>query len=121
MRTLVQEYGGVLGFVPALRVKGPVDTAATEAIGESLLKVLREGLSNVSRHASATCVEILVSVADGRITLTVDDDGVGFAHSGPHSGLANAGSRADALGGDIQLDDSHLGGARLVWSVPLSR
>jgi hypothetical protein len=35
--------------------------------------------------------------------------------------LANAGSRADALGGDIQLDDSHLGGARLVWSVPLSR
>jgi signal transduction histidine kinase len=121
LRTLVQEYGGVLGFVPALRVKGPVDTAATEAIGESLLKVLREGLSNVSRHASATRVEILVSVADGRITLTVDDDGVGFAHSGPHSGLANAGSRADALGGDIQLDDSHLGGARLVWSVPLSR
>jgi signal transduction histidine kinase len=121
LRTLVQEYGGVLGFVPALRFKGPVDTAATEAIGESLLKVLREGLSNVSRHASATRVEILVSVADGRITLTVDDDGVGFAHSGPHSGLANAGSRADALGGDIQLDDSQLGGARLVWSVPLSR
>ncbi len=121
IRLLVREYGRVLGFTPELRLKGPVDTAATEAIGESVLKVLREALSNVSRHAEATHAEIVVSVADGRFSLTVDDDGVGFTQPGTHSGLENARSRADALGGDLQLDTSHLGGARLAWSVPLSR
>jgi signal transduction histidine kinase len=121
LRALVREYGRVLGFMPELRTKGPVDTAANEPMRESLLKVLREALSNVSRHAQATRVEILAAVGEGRFTLTVDDNGVGFSSAGSRSGLENAGARADALGGELQLGASPLGGARLSWSVPLSR
>jgi signal transduction histidine kinase len=121
LRALVREYERVLEFRPELKIGGPVDTAATEVIGESLLKVTREALSNVSRHARATRVEVMVGVADGRLTLTVDDDGVGFTQVGTHSGLDNAGARAEALGGVLRLDRSPLGGAQLTWSVPLSR
>ena len=56
LRALVREYRRVLGFTPDLRIKGPVDTAVTEQMREPLLKVLREALSNVSRHAQATQV-----------------------------------------------------------------
>ena len=121
LRALVREYAGVLGFAPQLRIRGPVDTAATTDIRESVLKVSREALSNVSRHAQATRVEIALGVADRRLTLTVDDDGVGFGRTGSHSGLDNAAARAAALGGGLDLDLSPLGGARLVWSVPLAR
>jgi signal transduction histidine kinase len=120
LRALVREYERVLGFSPHLRVKGPVETAATEAIRESLLKVLREALSNVARHAQATRVEILVAVEEGGFALSVDDDGVGFTRPGTRSGLENARARADQLGGELGLDASHLGGARLTWRVPLS-
>ena len=121
LRALVREYTRVLGFTPKLWIKGPADTAATEDLGESLLKVVREALSNVSRHARASQVDVVVSVADSRVTLTVDDDGVGFGEPGAHSGLENARARAERLGGELRLETSHLGGARLHWSVPLSR
>ena len=121
LRALVREYGRVLGFAPELRITGPVDTAVTEAMRESLLKVAREALSNVSRHASATRVEIVASVGDGRFTLTVDDDGVGLTSAGARSGLANVVARADALGGAAEIQKSPLGGVSIRWSVPLSR
>jgi signal transduction histidine kinase len=61
------------------------------------------------------------SVGNARFTLTVDDDGVGLVTAGARSGLENAGARADALGGELEVGDSPLGGVRLRWSVPLSR
>jgi signal transduction histidine kinase len=121
LRALVREYGRVLGFLPELRIKGPVDTAVTEQMREPLLKVAREALSNVSRHAQATTVQVVAGVEDGRFTLAVDDDGIGMASPGVHSGLENAAARAKALGGDLEIDESPLGGVRLRWSVPLTR
>ena len=119
LRALVREYRRVLTFMPELRIQGPVETAVTEQMRESLLKVLREALSNVARHAHAQRVEIVATVADSRFTLTVDDDGVGITSSGVRSGLENARTRAVALGGEMRLESGPLGGARLLWSVPL--
>jgi signal transduction histidine kinase len=121
LRSLVREYGRVLGFMPELRIKGPVDTAVTEQMREPLLKVAREALSNVSRHAQAARVQMVAGVGDGRFTLEVDDDGIGLVSPGAHSGLENAAARAGALGGDLEIGESPLGGVRLRWSVPLTR
>ena len=121
VRGLVREYREVLGFAPELRIKGPIDTAVTEAMREPLLKVLREALSNIARHARATRVQILLDVADGAVTLTVDDDGVGIPTNVTRSGLENVRARAAALGGGLDLAMSPLSGARVRWSIPLSR
>jgi signal transduction histidine kinase len=121
VRALAREYHHVLGQAPRLRIRGPIDTAVTETMREPLLKVLREALSNVARHARASTVDVVLSVADGAVTLCVDDDGVGFAAGARHSGLDNVRSRAESLAGGLELGDSPLGGARLVWWVPLTR
>ena len=55
---------------------GPVDSAIDETVAVELLATLREALSNVSRHAAATLVDVEVVV--GRdVTLRVADDGTG--------------------------------------------
>jgi signal transduction histidine kinase len=121
LRALVREYRPVLGFVPELRVTGPVDTAVTGPLVEPLLKVLREALSNVARHAQASHVDVRVGVDGGELTLVVVDDGVGMPAGVVYSGLANARDRASSLGGELDVTPHRPCGVRLSWRVPLAR
>ncbi len=63
----------------------------------------------------------MAGVEQGRFTLTVDDDGRGVPAGVVRSGLENARARAVALGAICCWSGSHLGGARLLWTVPLAR
>lgn len=54
------------------------------SIGQAtcLYRVLQEGLQNVTKHAKATNVLIRVLRADNGVELRIQDDGIGFDHSG---------------------------------------
>ncbi|MCF6524863.1 GAF domain-containing protein [Streptomyces sp. JJ36] len=110
-----------LGFTPALRTEGLVDTAVPSAVGDDVVAVLGEALSNVARHARATAVEVALAVGEGRVTLTVRDNGVGIPEGGRRSGLANLAERAEKRSGSCTTEAGAEGGTRLVWSVPLPR
>jgi signal transduction histidine kinase len=128
---VTQEMAGALGFAPALRMDGVLDTAVPERLGEPMLTALREALSNAARHAGATRVEVIVEV-DHDLTLTVRDNGVGIAPRGRRSGLRNLQQRAAELGGSMTVRPGPAGkghgadpdkpgrGTELVWRVPLS-
>ena len=110
----------VLGFSPALRFSGPVDTLVGDVAAGQLLAVLREALSNTARHAAASKVDVGLA-ADGRaVTLTVADDGTGIAPGGRRSGLANMDERAQHLGGTFTAQSGLDGGTVLTWKVPTS-
>ena len=118
---LAREYESVLGFVPVVRSWGPVDAMVCQELAEQATVVLREALSNCSRHASASRVEVDVSVDDGWFSLRVTDDGRGMSRSDlMGSGLRNLRARAEALGGDLVVEDADPGGTRLQWRVPLT-
>jgi signal transduction histidine kinase len=108
-----------LGFAPSVQVRGPVDSAISAEIGEHLIAVLREALSNAARHAGARSVEVRVEVANGTVVLRVDDDGVGLPADGRRSGLANLAERAASLGGSFRAAARPTGGSELVFGVPL--
>ena len=108
-----------LGFAPSLRMDGLVDTLVPAPVAEHLLAVLREALSNTARHSKAQRVEVHVAVADGRLRLTVEDDGIGLSEGGRRSGLDNLQSRATELGGVFEIDSADGAGTRLLWQVPL--
>ncbi|WP_436889407.1 GAF domain-containing sensor histidine kinase [Nocardiopsis dassonvillei] len=107
-----------LGFAPRLLTQGPVDTTVDEATGAHLVAVLRELLSNAARHAHATAVDVEVSVAEGRVVLRVSDDGAGLPEGAHRSGLLNIASRAEELGGSVEIDSAPGGGTRVRWAVP---
>ena len=77
----------------------------------ALFRALQEALSNVVRHAQATQVDVLVSVDDRGLLLSVRDDGNGFpvARNGRirdaenRMGLTGMRERIFAIGGDVAI------------------
>ncbi|TJZ99582.1 GAF domain-containing protein [Actinacidiphila oryziradicis] len=116
----VEEAVPVLGFTPALRLEGLIDTDVPGPVREHVVAVLGEALANVARHARATAAEVSLVVRSGTLTLTVADNGVGVTEGGRRSGLRNLAERAGQLGGELTLDTPPDGGTRLVWRVPLN-
>ena len=107
-----------LGFAPAVRLEGLVDTTVNDEIGEQLIAVLQEALSNVVRHAHAHRVGVSVHAGQD-LVLVVEDDGTGIPPGGRRSGLRNLADRARNLGGSFETRDREGGGSVLEWRVPL--
>ena len=61
---IVDRAAATLKFRPTLRFEGPVRTLVGAHVAPDLLAVLGEALSNASRHADASAVEVVVSAGD---------------------------------------------------------
>ncbi|MFZ4281389.1 GAF domain-containing protein [Streptomyces rhizosphaericola] len=124
---LVQAVDAVtpaLGFAPALRVEGLIDTEVPRVVADHAVAVVAEALSNVARHAGARRAEVSVIADDGVLTVTTSDDGVGLRvpDDRGRGGICNLTERAERLGGTLSLRaKSHpRRGTVLEWRVPLS-
>ena len=115
---IVEEAADSLGFVPALRLAGPVDSLPGE-VAENLMHALREALSNAARHAAATSIDASVEAGTYAV-LIVRDNGSGMKPTSRRSGLANLEDRAAKFGGSMQTRDAAGGGTELEWRVPLA-
>lgn len=110
-----------LGFPPALRIEGLVETDVPGDIADHAVAVLGEALSNAARHSGAQAVDVRLQCARGELTLTVTDDGCGVPGDVGRSGLKNIKERAVTFGGTLTLGERpEGGGTRLVWRVPVS-
>ncbi|WP_017587891.1 sensor histidine kinase [Nocardiopsis ganjiahuensis] len=124
---LAENTAHSLGCHPGVSLDGPIDASVTDEVGEQLLAVLGEGLTNVARHARATEVHVSVTVEEQAVTgrpttlaLTITDNGVGLPEEGRRSGLRNLDQRAQALGGGFSAQKGETGGTVLVWRVPVT-
>jgi signal transduction histidine kinase len=77
------------------RLPGPVEAAA--------YFVVSEALTNAARHAHARHVGVQGVVHDGRLVVSVTDDGVGGASVEGGTGLAGLVTRLDALHGTLSV------------------
>ena len=117
---VVDQLAPLLPARPDLSLIGPLDSISDEAIIADVEAVLRESLTNVTKHAHATQVRVRIQAGKQRLHLTVIDNGVGLGHSTRRSGLANLSRRAEQQGGYLEVGDSAEGGLRLRWSIPIS-
>jgi signal transduction histidine kinase len=86
-----------------------------------LLRVLEQGLSNVTAHSGATQVDVIVDDNEDEIMLTVRDNGRGPAPEAAASrqyGLRLLRERAHLLGGTLTLATHPDGGAVLTCVLP---
>ncbi|WP_156250199.1 GAF domain-containing sensor histidine kinase [Pseudactinotalea terrae] len=116
-----------LGFQPELDllpsqidVETWTESADTDLVDDAVA-VIREGLSNTSRHARAEHVKVTLEVGP-QLVVTVADDGVGIpADRTRSSGLANLGRRAERWGGTFSAAPGPTSGTVMTWQVPLTK
>jgi signal transduction histidine kinase len=93
----------------------------------AIFRVVQEALSNIERHSQAETVLVSCAVTGDRLTIEVEDDGVGFdpaevqqpRESGRGLGLLGMRERLALLGGTIEVDSEKGQGTRVVVTVPL--
>jgi signal transduction histidine kinase len=94
------------------RMPEPVEVAA--------YYVVSEALTNAAKHARATQVTVRVSTEEGKLHLTVDDNGIGGAVIGSGSGLIGLKDRVEALFGRLDVVSPPGRGTRLMAVIPLT-
>ncbi|KOX12421.1 hypothetical protein ADL05_21220 [Nocardiopsis sp. NRRL B-16309] len=100
---------------------------------EELFVIIRECLRNIDKHSQATRATVDIDITDWDVTVTVEDDGVGFDVGGlsgapredPRTGhgLVSISERAANLGGTLRIESSPGHGTRvhIVIALPSAR
>lgn len=107
-----------------LHVVGPGVEAAPERVA-ALARVLTETLANVERHAEASRVTVEVQAEHPWLSVSVRDDGRGFAPQvaeGPdagHFGLSLMRRRAQEAGGELEIISNPGSGTRVWLRIPI--
>jgi signal transduction histidine kinase len=86
--------------------------------------VLREALTNVTRHSHASRVEIQLKRMNGTLKGSLADDGVGFDQSNLRSekglGLSGMKERMSKIGGELLVESSPGYGTKISFVVPIA-
>ncbi|MGY6498582.1 MAG: GAF domain-containing sensor histidine kinase [Microcella sp.] len=118
INTLVRETLEGEDLDSGLEFQGPVDTLVNSELGDEVVAVVREALSNAVRHAKASRVDVAVAVRGAEVSIRVVDDGRGLGESTRRSGLENLRGRAVERGGTFAVATAPTGGTELLWRVP---
>jgi PAS domain S-box-containing protein len=91
-------------------------------LATALFRITQEALTNVVRHAQASQVSISLTEQDGRLTLSIRDDGVGFDGSLGMTGVGLVGmrERCTAIGGVFDIASTEGSGTAVSVSVALA-
>ena len=116
---VVSELTPHLSSTPSLTFSGPVDLMIDGDFAADVVAVVREGLSNIARHANASECGIDVSIIESMVVVSIEDDGDGVTGTERSSGTANLADRAASYGGDFALLARSPRGTRLLWRAPI--
>lgn len=86
-----------------------------------LYYVAREAAFNAARHARASAIVMTLAIHDGRLCLTIRDDGQGMAaapRQGSGMGLKIMEYRVRLLGGEFHIHTNSAGGTTLSCTIP---
>lgn len=94
------------------RLPLPVETTA--------YRLVQEAISNATKHAEATAIEVTVSVEQDRVRVVIEDNGHGFdpKQCSPGLGLVSMRERAELLRGSLRIE-SGANGTSVIAELPL--
>lgn len=89
----------------------------------AMYRFVQEALTNASKHAEASRIDVRLSLLDEAIELAVIDDGEGFIYDADSRnrvgiGLASMQERIDLIGGTLEINTAPGAGTILIARVP---
>ena len=112
----------ITGVPSGMSQSGTEPPLATET-RTRLFSIAHNALTNAFLHAQPGKVEVRLAFEDGRISLSVSDDGVGLpdghaGHDGNGRGLTGMRSDAGQMGGTLTVESVEGGGTTITCVVP---
>jgi signal transduction histidine kinase len=119
--------GGLKPALNALRRRSAVsvelklhtEERLPERVEVAAYYVVSEALTNATKHAHASVVNIELAVRSGTLYMQISDDGVGGAELSRGSGLVGLRDRVEALGGSLQVMSPPGSGTSLLVELPV--
>lgn len=123
----VAEWSSTQNVPAEFHGSAPGALRLTPDIESQLYRIVQEALNNVSKHAGATRVSVLLERRGDEAILIVEDDGVGFNPEAvtdpkrPHKGLGfvSMQERAALVGGRVQFESGRGKGTTLFVRIPV--
>jgi two-component system, NarL family, sensor histidine kinase UhpB len=98
----------------------PAINGLPDVVARTIYRFVQEALTNVLRHANASCAAVSVGVGEARVSAEVFDNGRGFvAGTALGRGLEGMKERVAILGGEFHLETS-TSGTTARCALPLS-
>jgi signal transduction histidine kinase len=106
------------GVETEVETQGNFDLPARVQVG--MYRIAQEALNNTLKHAAATKVVVRLLERDTKVTMTIEDNGVGFdtSRTAGGMGLANMHARAENLGGDLSIESELGRGTKVRMVIP---
>lgn len=98
-----------------LKLEGRIPASAEVAA----YYVVAEAITNATRHAHPSGMDIHARIDGSNLVLIIRDDGVGGADSSKGSGLIGMIDRVEALGGRLHVASPRGGGTQLDVAIPI--
>lgn len=122
---LGEEFQGRTGIVcEAILEPAPERLITDEKISTALFRICQEALTNITRHARATSVQIVLRTVGDQIELTVSDNGIGISKQdikkSDSFGILGIRERVNLLGGRVNIAGRKGKGTVLRVRIPLT-
>ncbi len=123
IRRLVNEFSDRTSVPCSYVYKDPVGILPPD-VTTCIYRVVQECLSNISRHAKASQVEVELICEFDEVSLSVRDNGVGFDFSqgdqmNGHLGLLSMKERVRMAKGTLEIESTPLQGTQIRADIPL--
>lgn len=106
VRTMVEDTAARANLALDLSITDKVPSLSPD-VEQCVYRVAQEAVTNVAKHAKAKNLTVNLEFIEGRVTLIVRDDGVGFdidKNGGTsHFGLTGMRERAQLVGGELTI------------------
>jgi len=99
----------------------PPDIPVPADVRHNLCLAMKEAITNIVRHARADEVWLRITADEEFITVTIEDNGRGFASSSKEAnadGLPNMRQRMDDIGGKLEIESHPGNGTRISFVCP---
>jgi PAS domain S-box-containing protein len=117
----VEEARRLLTCPVHIEFDGAIEAHLSANVGEDVVALVRETLSNAAKHSHANLVTVVVSTSGDTLNVEIVDDGVGFDPSAltGGQGLRNLRNRSEHIGGRCTITSTPGNGTRTHFAIPI--
>ncbi|MDR7433885.1 MAG: histidine kinase [Armatimonadota bacterium] len=128
LRWHAKTYLEMAGVAVNFHAIGLSEARLPSALETAIFRVAQEAITNIARHAQAKHVDIRLEFCGDRLSLLVQDDGIGFDEASvlgqkgrPSLGLLGMRERVTLLGGKFHLESKPGRGTKIYLEVPVGK